>query len=236
MTGHGDTDHRIAAWFAEDDVRAPERTIDAVLAHARAHPRRPDPFASLRRDPMRRGMGALFAPVPLPAVVGLIVIALGAGAVAGGFFDRPAVVIQPSPSPSASPSATPTPSPTPVPSSTVFHVDLVEVLGADASVDITDRSGTLILAESGQPADGGSVADGTIDIEPDPSDPSVAVLTWSGTPCDTTHALDIAPDGRTLTMRRARCEGDAIARDLRVRLQFSGPVDTAQMHGTVVTE
>ena len=123
-----------------------------------------------------------------------------------------------------------------MPSPPAVHVDLIELVGADASVDITDRSGTLIRVESGRPADGGSVAEGTIDIEPDPSDVSVAVLTWTGTPCDTIHTLDIAPDGRTFTMRRATCEGDAIPRDLRVRLQFSGPVDAALMHGTVITE
>jgi hypothetical protein len=235
MTGFDDTDRRIASWFADEGVRAPERTIDVVLAHARAHPRRPDPFTALRRDPMRPRIGStLFMPVPLLAVIGLLAIAIAAGAIAGGSFDRPAVVVTPSPSPTSTP--TPARSPTPVPSPAIIRVDLVEVLGADASVDITDRSGTLASAESGQPADGGSVASGAVDIQPDPSDADVAVLTWTGTPCDTTHTLDIAPDGRTLTLRRASCEGDAIPRDLRLRLRFAGPIDTSTMHGTVVTQ
>jgi len=234
VTGFDETDRRIAAWFADEGVRAPERTVDAALAHARAHPRRRDPFAALRGDPMRRGLGgALFAPVPLLAALGLIVVAVVGGAIAGGLLDRPAVVVSPSPSPTVSPS--PTPSPTPVPSPAMFHVDLVEVAGADASVDITDRSGKLSSADSGQPQDGGSVGDDSIVVEPDPSDPTVAVLTWTGTPCDTTHTLDIAEDGRTLTMTRAPCEGDAIPRDLRLRLRFNGPVDTSQMSGVVVT-
>lgn len=234
MTGFDETDRRIAAWFADEGVRAPERTVDAALAHARAHPRRRDPFAALRGDPMRRGLGgALFAPVPLLAALGLIVVAVVGGAIAGGLLDRPAVVVSPSPSPTVSPS--PTPSPTPVPSPAMFHVDLVEVAGADASVDITDRSGKLSSADSGQPQDGGSVGDDSIVVEPDPSDPTVAVLTWTGTPCDTTHTLDIAEDGRTLTMTRAPCEGDAIPRDLRLRLRFNGPIDTSQMSGVVVT-
>jgi hypothetical protein len=234
VTGFDETDRRIAAWFADEGVRAPERTVDAALAHARAHPRRRDPFAALRGDPMRRGLGgALFAPVPLLAALGLIVVAVVGGAIAGGLLDRPAVVVSPSPSPTVSPS--PTPSPTPVPSPAMFHVDLVEVAGADASVDITDRSGKLSSADSGQPQDGGSVGDDSIVVEPDPSDPTVAVLTWTGTPCDTTHTLDIAEDGRTLTMTRAPCEGDAIPRDLRLRLRFNGPIDTSQMSGVVVT-
>ena len=235
MTGFDDTDRRIASWFAEEGVRAPERTIDAVLVHARANPRRPDPFAGLRRDPMRRGIGGtLFAPVPLLAVVGLIVVALGAGAVAGGFLDRPAVVVPPSPSPTST--SSPTSSPTAEPSPASVHVDLVEGMGADASVDITDRSGTLILAESGRPEEGGSVGENRIDIQPETSDASVAVLTWTGSPCDTTHTLDIAPDGRTLTMRVGACGGDAIPRDLRLRLRFSGPVDTTKMSGTVIVQ
>lgn len=236
MTGFDETDRRISAWFADEGVRAPERTVDTVLAHARAHPRRRDPFAALRGDPMRRGLGgALFAPVPLLAAVGLIVIAVAGGAIAGGFLDRsgPPVIASPSPSPTAS--LSPTPSPTPVPSPVMLHVDLIEVAGADASVDITDRSGTLASAESGQPQDGGSVGDDSIVVEPDPSDPTVAVLTWTGTPCDTTHTLDIAEDGRTLTMTRAPCEGDAIPRDLRLRLRFDRPIDISQMSGVVVT-
>ena len=36
MTGHDDTDRRIAAWFAEEGVRAPERTIVGVLRALRA--------------------------------------------------------------------------------------------------------------------------------------------------------------------------------------------------------
>jgi len=235
MSGFDDTDRRIATWFADEGVRAPERTIDAVLAHARAHPRRPDPFAAIRRDPMRRGIdGVMFAPVPLLAVVGLIVVALIGGAIAGGFFDRPAVVVPPSPSPTVT--VSPTASSTSLPSPAVVHVDLIEVAGADASVDITDRSGALASAESGQPAEGGSVGEGRIDIQPDPADATVAVLTWTGSPCDTTHALDIAPDGRTLTLRRARCEGDAVPRDLRLRLRFDGSADPSEMHGTVITE
>ena len=110
MTTVDDTDRRIAAWFTDETVRVPERTIDAALAHARAHPRRRDPLAGLRRDPMSRGpfSGGLFAPVPLLAVVGLIVLAALGGAVAGGFFDRQEPAL-----PSPTPTVTPSPSPAP---------------------------------------------------------------------------------------------------------------------------
>jgi hypothetical protein len=67
----------------------------------------PIPSLRSRRDPMRRGIdGVMFAPVPLLAVVGLIVVALIGGAIAGGFFDRPAVVVPPSPSPTVTVSPT----------------------------------------------------------------------------------------------------------------------------------
>ena len=233
MTTFDDTDRRIAVWFTDETVRVPERTIDAALAHARAHPRRRDPLASLRRDPMSRGpfSGGLFAPVPLLAVVGLIVVAALGGAVAGGVFDRPG----PAPVPSPTPTSTPSPSPSPSPSPVTFQVDLIEVAGDDATIDVTDRSGSLVGAESGQPADGGSVAEG-IDIVNDPADPTVIVLTWTGTPCDTTHRLDIEPDGRTMTLSRAPCEGDATPRDLRLRLQYSEAVDAGEVSATLVTE
>jgi hypothetical protein len=151
MTTFDETDRRIAAWFTDETIRVPERTVDAVLAHARAHPRRRDPLASLRRDPMARPFsGGLFAPVPLLAAIGLIAVAVLGGAVIGGFLDRPGPT--PLPLPTASPIATPSPSPSP----RTIHVDLVEVAGQDASIDITDRSGALVDAGSGQPADGGS--------------------------------------------------------------------------------
>lgn len=229
MTTFDDTDRRIAAWFTDETARVPERTIDAVLAHARAHPRHRDPLAGLRRDPMAHGpfSGGLFAPVPLLAVVGLLVVAALGGALAGGFFDRPG----PAPLPSPTPSSSPSPSPAPA----TFHVDLIEVAGADATIDITDRSGTVVGAESGQPADGGSVGGGGIDVASDPSDPTIVVLTWTGTPCDTTHTLEVEADGRTMTLSRPRCEGDAIPRDLRVRLRYAEAVDAGELEATLVT-
>lgn len=230
MTTHDDTDRRIDAWFGDEHVRAPERTIEAALAHARSHPRRSDPFAALRRDPMSGGAfrGGLFAPVPLLAAVGLIAVAVLGAALAGGFLERPAPVV---PVPSVGP---PSASPATVPTPVAFHVDLVEVVGDDASIDITDASGSIVSAESGQPRDGGSVAEG-VDVAADPADPAVAVLTWTGSPCDTTHTLAIEEDGRTMTLSRPRCQGDAIPRDLQVRLTYREPIDVSTISASLVT-
>jgi hypothetical protein len=234
MTAFDETDRRIAAWFTDEPVRAPDRTIDAALAHARAHPRLPDPLASIRRDPMagRSGLGALFAPAPLLAVIGLLIVAVLGAAVAGGFLQQapPVVPLPPSPQPTttASPAASPTPR--------VFHVDLAELYGADASIDIVDRSGAVAAAFTGQPAEGGSVGEGLIEITADPDDPTTAVLRWTGTPGDTTHGLDIGPDARALTITRPRCSGDAFPRDLVLQLDFSTALDVARMTGRVVTQ
>ncbi|MGH2474313.1 MAG: hypothetical protein ACRDIL_03540 [Candidatus Limnocylindrales bacterium] len=232
MTGLDDTDRRIAAWFSDSRGRVPERTIDAVLAHARAHPRRRDPFAALRRDPMGSGgrLGGLVAPLPLVAAVGLLAAALG-GAAVGGLFDRgPAVVPVMSPTPSATPDATSGPKPL------VFDVDLVEVVGQDASIAVTDASGTLGSAESGQPNDGGSVEADMVQVTSDPTDPNVVVLTWTGSPCDTTHTLAIASDGRSMVLTRPACSGDTIPRDLQLRLRFDGPVSAADVDATLETK
>ena len=237
MTVDDETGRRIAAWFPDEPVRAPDRTIDAVLAHARTHPRRPDPWAALRRDPMGRrvGPGGLFAPVPLVAVMGLFVVAMLGGAVAGGFLRQPPPDVTLAPSPGPTPTASPTASPSPSPSPAVFHVDLVERYGADASIDVIDRSGTVVSADTGRPADGGSVGDGSIAISGDPSDPRLMLLTWTGTPCDTTHTLEISADGRTMTITRPRCTGDAFPRDLVLQLRLSTDLEPAGISGRVVT-
>ena len=96
MTSPNDFDRRLGAWLDEGPAHAPDRTIDAALAHARAHPRRRDPLAVLRRDPMSGGgfAGAL-RPLPLVAVLGLILVAAIGVATVGGFFSRPSVVPPP---------------------------------------------------------------------------------------------------------------------------------------------
>ena len=246
MTASNDFDRRLTEWFADAPPRAPERAIADALEHAAAHPRRRDVFAPLRRDAMRSPvLGGSMRILPLVAALGLLILAVLAVGTAGGWFDRTPVVVPPAvPSPSTSPTAEPTepvgPSPQAtspaLPSATpaVIHVDLIESVGADASVDITDRSGRLVRALSGVPADGGSVEEGTIQIDADVADPMVVILTWTGSPCDTTHTLDIAPD-LTLSMTRPACGGDAVPADHKLQLVFDSPVDPATMSGTVVT-
>jgi hypothetical protein len=247
MTGPNDLDRRLTDFLEDAPTGAPERTIVFALDHAAAHPRRRDVLAVLRRDPM--GTSALpgsMRVLPLVAALALLaLVALGAAFVGGVFKPAPVVAPPPIASPSSVPSPTPVsptstptgpaiPARSPSPSFAVIHVDLVEHSGQDASIDVTDRSGSLVGAVSGTPGDGGSVADGKIQVAADPTDPNALVITWTGTTCDTTHALDIAPD-RTLTITRPACGGDAIPADHMLRLLFGAPIDPATVTGTVVT-
>jgi hypothetical protein len=212
--------------------------IDAVLAHARTHPRRGDPLAALRRDPMGSGfgLGRMIAPLPLVAALGLLLVAAVGGAAVGGWFDRDRAVVPPvvSPAPSVVPSA----APTPVAAATTrsFHVDLIEHLGNDASIDITDTSGTVVDAQSGDPGDGVDVPTDKVQVENDPGDPATVVLTWSGGTCDTTHELVIDADGRTLALSRPTCEGDSLGGVGHVlRLTFDGPAPAGEFSATLET-
>lgn len=74
-----------------------------------------------------------------------------------------------------------------------------------------------------------------IDVAADPADPAVVVVTWTGSPCDTTHTLSIEAGGRTMTLARPSCQGDAIPRDLQLRLRYREPIDASTISATLVT-
>ncbi len=245
MNAHHDLERRLEAAFEDGPSRVPERSIEAALAHAHAHPRRRDPLAALRRDPMAtQSTRFAFAiqPLPLVAMLSLVLVAGLAIAGAGGFFDDRAVVVPPVATPSSAPSPSPAPtasasvSPSRSPSSpTVIAVDLIDNVGADASIDIIDRSGTLLGAVSGTPGDGTSVPDGMVAVTGLTTDPATVVLTWSGLPCNTTHQLTIAPDGLGMSIERPACQGDAMGIDHVLVLTFDRPVDAATVDATIRT-
>jgi len=183
-------------------------------------------------------------PLPLLAVVAVALAAALGAATAGGFLDDRSGVVPPvatpSPtSPHASVSPAPSPAPSDAPSATatpaVISVDLIENVGADATVDITDLSGRLVRAGSGIPGDGASVPDGTVAATGLAGSPATVVLTWSGSPCDTTHQLTINPDGLGMVLQRPACQGDAIGVDHVLQLTFDRPVDPAAVDVTIQT-
>ncbi len=239
MTMSDDADRRIAAWFEDGPERVSESTIEAVLMHAQAHPRRRDPLRALRRDPMGgRGMlTGLFAPVPLLAALSLVVALAVAGLAAGGFLERPPGLVPATASP-APPSASVEPSPSVRPSAPPeggFQVDLLENVGADAFVDVVDRSGTVVEGTSGDPGFGASVEPDRVQVTADPADPSILELRWSGSPCDTAHRLEVAPDGRTMALTRPPCEGDATPVDHVLRLTFEPALEPGDVTITLRT-
>jgi hypothetical protein len=116
-----------------------------------------------------------------------------------------------------------------------MHVDLVEQVGADATVDIVDHSSTLTGASSVDPGDGASVPDGAIETASLSADPNTIVLTWSGMPCDTVHGLTIGSDGVSMRLERQRCEGDAIGVDHVLLLTFDHAVDVTTVNPVLRT-
>lgn len=240
-------------------ARGPEHAIEGAMAHARAHPRRRDVFAAVRPDPMDGYAGALglaggpggaagagslgraggrvggrvgrgMPRLSMVVALGLVLVAAFAVASVGGVFDRPSLVPpDASPSPSVpSPSVPPVgPSPS-VPPVGPIRVDLAEVVGDDAVIDIVDASGSLVEAVTGQPADGGST-DGASVVVAQGSSPSSLILTWSGSPCETGHALAIDADGTTMRLTRTSCSGDSMPRDLVLELTFAAPVAPADV-------
>jgi hypothetical protein len=234
-----DLDRRLDEWLADGTSIAPERAIGTALDHARRHPRRRDPLAVMRRDAMgATGAGSGRRAVTLVAAAALLLTAGLAAATVGGLFERRAVIVPPEPSASpiasAAPqvSASPVSSPVASPSPAVIRVDLVDDIGGQAFVEVTDRSGTLVTARSGQQSEGSEPAS-DIGVANLPSDPASVVLTWVGCPSDTRHVLTIDPDGRTMTLDQPVCQGDTVGVARVLVLTFADPMPANEVHATV---
>jgi hypothetical protein len=237
MNASNDLDRRLDDLLADGPSTAPDRVIGAALDHARRHPRRPDPLLVVRRDPMGSARAASARRIAtLVAAAALLVVVALAAATVGGVFERRTVVVPPTPSgspsapvpPSATPSATPVPSASPA----VIRVDLLDDIGGSAFVEISDLSGTLTTARSGQASEGSEVA-ADIGVANLASDPATIVLTWVGCPSDTRHVLTIAADGRTMTLDQPACVGDTVGVQRVLVLTFSGPVPAGEVHATL---
>lgn len=243
MNAPHDTERQLTAWLEDGPSRAPERAIDLAIDHAHAHPRRRDPFASFRKDPMSSPRStAGFRPLPLIAVLGLLLVAAFAVASVGGLFQgRPVVVPPPAPTTSASPTPSAIPAPTataavPVPSPVAISVDLIGFGGQQLStIEIVDQSGTLVSARTGQPNDGGSVwSPDKADVVNAPGDPRTLMLTWTGVLDDDYPRLTIDDDGRTMTIDRVRGVGDLLPVDRVLILTFPGPVPAGEVTASIV--
>jgi hypothetical protein len=239
MTGSNDIDRLLGVYLDDGPRRAPERAVDAAIAHARAHPRRRDPLLFLRPDVMGR-RPALFSPQLAWA---MLVLALTVGMVAavaiGSRPDQAPVVPPPSvvgsPSPSVEPSAPPeTPEPTKggVPEVPI-RVDLDNATGADVSVDIVDNSETVVNAVSGTPGDGASVEAGTLQIEN--IDARTLRLSWVDFPIDNALTLYIEGDAARFVLIQPDPTGptDAVAHDRELILTFNRDIAAAGIEASL---
>lgn len=190
--------------------------------------------------------------IPLAAIAtGLAILAvfavtgLGAGGAGGngnGGIGAPgtSASLPPGVSPSALASADPTdapseapssPAPTPTPTdggtdAMPIKVDLDNVSGADVYVDIADRTGLLVSAESGKPAEGQSVAPYALEVEN--LDATTLKLTWVDYPIDNALALYIDEHDRGIRLLLVQPQPtgptDSIALDRELVLSFSKPI------------
>lgn len=223
------------AWLGEGPARAPEPPLRAALNHARAHPRGRDPLAAFRSDPMpgARRRASLFGLQPATAVAVLaLTVAMVAGAVwVGANLDGPAPV--PLPSPTAAPTSPASPPPTAAPTPFEIVVGLQTGTAADMTVRVVDRTGRLVSARSGPPADGGSVPGGMLRV--DNLDERTVRVRWTDAVCSIDYRLDIEP-GPVVEVRLTAppCEGDTMALDRVLLLEFDAPIDAAGLRTRIV--
>jgi hypothetical protein len=192
-----------------------------------------------RRD--RSFQITLLAPVAagvvLAAFVAVTAFGGGDGGNDGGAAPLPASpspstpVLTPAPSKAPSPTAPPIATPDPDASdggsdAMPIKVDLDNATGADVYVDIADRSGLLIGAESGTPGAGMSVEPYTRKVEN--VDATTLRLTWVDFPIDNALALyvDQTDAGLRLVLVQPEPTGptDAVGFDRELVLSFSEPV------------
>lgn len=144
------------------------------------------------------------------------------------------------PKPTAKPVSTPEPTvkpvPTPKPEPTdggtdavPIRVDLRNATGADVYVDIVDRTGLIVEARSGRPAEGVS----TDRLVVENLDPRTLKLTWSDYPIDNALALfvDRTDDGYRFLLIQPAPTGttDSIALDRELILRFAEPISAGDV-------
>ncbi len=147
MNGSTDLDRVLTEWLDEGPTRAPEHPIQMALAHARTHPRRPDPIWFIRADAMSpRAQSFAFQPAFALMAVGLVLaatVAIGVGALNNAQPTFPPTTAQPSIGPTILPTESPIVSPTPP---TIKATDQIsfETDGSPIRIDIHDLAGTYV--------------------------------------------------------------------------------------------
>ena len=107
------------------------------------------------------------------------------------------------------------------------HVELIVATPNAVTIDVTDASATLTGATSGTPGDGASVEAYTLAVEN--VTPTTLRLTWVGGPCDSANKLLIDSARHRLVVVQPECQGDAIATDRVLDLEFATPIKASDL-------
>jgi hypothetical protein len=228
-----DLDRQLDDWLQQEGpMRPPDAPLEHAIQHARSHPRRRDPFGFLRRDPMAGPRTTLALRPAFVLVVLAILIAVAGAVVVGSRPDEgPVVVATPSPPP---PSAVPSAAPSAGPS---FHLALKDDLGSGATVDVVDRSGTLVGARAAElterAPDPAAATSGEVTVQN--VDPTTLWIAWTAGNCADAHSLTIDPTGRSIAISQPPfCGGDTIGVGRRLVLTFNEPIAAADVTATLV--
>ena len=159
-------------------------------------------------------------------LAGLAVVAAMSVAACGGASAQP-----PTAEPSGPPVTEPSPVASPTPAPSPITASIIDPYGKDVTATIEDASGRLVRATSEQPSDGGVVPGDELSITND--GPNRLRLEWTDLPCGTGYLVTIDASGSTIAVSREACGGDLLPTDRILALEFSGPVDAADVAGTV---
>jgi len=179
------------------------------------------------------------------AIILLVVAAIAVAAIGFGGFGRgnsgggplptgsPSASPSPSPSASPPPSVTPTPKPTRDPNAPPIKVRLTASNGSTYDLDIVDYSQLIKAAEGGVAGDGASVEWGTVKVEQ--LDSTTLRLTWVNTPGSGRGWMTLDEAGRRIVIVQPEFEGDSIAFDRVLVLEFAEAVEADDFEIVLIT-
>ena len=172
MNAFDDFDRRLGEWLEDGPTQAPHEAIERATAHARSHPRRPDPFAFLRSAMTSRTTPVVLRPAWILLLLGLLLAAVVAAIGIGSRNDAPVVVV-------ASPTASP--APTATAASTIVLRRAPDNLGCD-SIASTYSSATIRIDPSAAEQVWAEI-DTLVPDPPDPENPTLVgdrrLVYWS---------------------------------------------------------
>jgi hypothetical protein len=176
----------------------------------------------------------------LLAVAAIVAAAIGFGGFGrdnsgGGPLPSGNPTAKPSVSPSVSPSpiVSPTPRPTRDPNAPPIKVRLTASNGSTFDLDIVDYSLLIEAAEGGVPGDGASVEWGTVKVEQ--LDGRTLRLTWTNTPGSGRGWMTLDEAGRKIVIAQPEYEGDSIAFDRVLVLEFVEDVEADDFEIILIT-